>query len=121
MEIRTDMARRHRAWRVGSGIGLDELLPDGPEGQRNLALALIVERLIDLAAKLATARALDETTALNSLGMTLGLREVNIKEVCAALGWLDMAQPSIEDALQRRLRDVKFALGAKTQVAAVDE
>src|SRR5215472_14411683 len=33
--------------------GLDELLPDGPERQRNLALALIVERLIDPAEKLA--------------------------------------------------------------------
>jgi hypothetical protein len=53
--------------------------------------------------------------------MTLGLREVNVKEVCAALDWLGMAQPSIADALQRHLRDVKFALGAKTQVAAVDE
>jgi hypothetical protein len=36
---------------VAHQIGLDELLPDGPERQRNLALALIVERLIDPAAK----------------------------------------------------------------------
>jgi hypothetical protein len=83
-------------------IGLDELLPDGPERQRNLALALIVERLIDPAAKLATARALDETTATNSLGVTLGLGEVKAKEVYAALDWLGMAQSSIEDALARR-------------------
>src|SRR5215470_6990528 len=54
-------------------IGLDELLPDGPERRRNLALALIVARLIDPAAKLATARALDETTAIHSLGVTLGM------------------------------------------------
>jgi hypothetical protein len=83
-------------------IGLDELLPEGPERQRNLALALIVERLVDPAAKLATARALDETTATNSLGVTLGLGEVKAKEVYAALDWLGMAQPSIEDALARR-------------------
>ena len=87
---------------VAHQIGLDELLPDGPERQRNLALALIVERLIDPAAKLATARALDETTAINSLGVTLGLGEVKAKEVYAALDWLGMAQPSIEDALARR-------------------
>jgi hypothetical protein len=87
---------------VARQIGLDELLPDGPERQRNLALALIVERLIDPAAKLATARALDERTAINSLGMTLGLGEVNVNEVYAALDWLGMAQSSIEDALARR-------------------
>ena len=61
-----------------------------------------MERLIDPAAKLATARALDETTAINSLGVTLGLGEVKAKEVYAALDWLGMAQSSIEDALARR-------------------
>jgi transposase len=83
-------------------IGLDELLPDGPERQRDLALALIVERLIDPAAKLATARALDETTAINSLGVTLGLSAVHVNELYAALDWLGLAQASIEDALARR-------------------
>jgi len=83
-------------------IGLDELLPDGPERQRKLALALIVARLIDPAPKLATARALDETTALNSLGLTLGLGEVKAKDVYAALDWLGLAQASIEDVLARR-------------------
>jgi hypothetical protein len=83
-------------------IGLDQLLPDGPERRRNLALALIVARLIDPAAKLATARALDEATATNSLGVTLGLGAVNVKEVYAALDWLGMAQSSIERALARR-------------------
>src|SRR5258708_10655155 len=83
-------------------IGLDQLLPDGPERRRNLALALIVARLIDPAAKLATARALDETTATHALGVTLGLGAVNFKEVYASLDWLGMAQPSIETALARR-------------------
>jgi hypothetical protein len=104
MEIVRALPHGHVAAALGMArqIGLDELLPNGPERQRNLALALIVERLIDPAAKLATARALDETTALNSLGMTLGLGEVKAKEVYAALDWLGMAQPSIEDALARR-------------------
>jgi transposase len=83
-------------------IGLTELLPDGPERQRDLALALIVERLIDPAAKLATARALDEDTAINSLGVTLGLGKVHVNELYAALDWLGLAQTSIEDALARR-------------------
>jgi transposase len=83
-------------------IGLTELLPDGPERQRDLALALIVERLIDPAAKLATARALDEDTAINSLGVTLGMGKVHVNELYAALDWLGSAQTSIEDALARR-------------------
>jgi hypothetical protein len=104
MEIVRALPHGHVAAALGMArqIGLDELLPDGPERQRSLALALIVERLIDPAAKLATARALDERTAINSLGMTLGLGEVNAKEVYAALDWLGMAQSSIEDALARR-------------------
>jgi hypothetical protein len=104
MEIVRALPHGHVAAALGVArqIGLDELLPDGSERQRNLALALIVERLIDPAAKLATARALDETTAINSLGVTLGLGEVKPKEVYAALDWLGMAQSSIEDALARR-------------------
>jgi hypothetical protein len=83
-------------------IGLDRLLPRRPERQRKLALALIVARLIDPAAKLATARALDATTAIHSLGATLGLGAVTAKEVYAALDWLGRAQPAIEKALARR-------------------
>jgi hypothetical protein len=113
MEIMRALPHGHVAAALGMArrIGLDELLPDGPERQRSLALALIVERLIDPAAKLATSRALDERTAINSLGMTLGLGEVNVKEVYAALDWLGMAQPSIEEALaQRHLHDGTLVL-----------
>jgi hypothetical protein len=113
MEIVRALPHGHVAAALGLArqIGLDELLPAGPERQRNLALAMIVERLIDPASKLATARALDEATATNSLGVTLGLGEVNSKEVYAALDWLGMAQPSIEDALARRhLRDGTLVL-----------
>jgi hypothetical protein len=113
MEIVRALPHGHVAAALGMArqIGLDELLPDGPERLRNLALALIVERLIDPAAKLATARALDQTTAINSLSVTLGLGEVNVKEVYAALDWLGMAQSSIEDALARRhLRDGTLVL-----------
>jgi Transposase DDE domain len=113
MEIVRSLPHGHVAAVLGMvrQIGLDELLPDGSERRRNLALALIVERLIDPAAKLATARVLNETTALNSLGLTLGLGEVSAKEVYAALDWLGMAQPSIEDALARRhLRDGTLVL-----------
>src|SRR5260370_9641340 len=90
MEIMRALPHGHVAAPLGAArqVGLDDLLPDRPERLANLALSLIVERLIDPAAKLATARALDETTAINSLGMTLGLGQVNAKQVYAALDFL---------------------------------
>jgi hypothetical protein len=42
--------------------------PKGPERQAKLILAMIVARVIEPAAKLATARQLSETTAAHSLG-----------------------------------------------------
>lgn len=92
-------------------IDLERLLPRGPARRRQLALALIVARLLEPAAKLATARALDATTASHSLGATLGLERVSAKEVYAALDWLGQAQPAIERALARRhLRDGTLVL-----------
>ncbi len=72
-------------------IGLDALLPAAPERKRNLAMALIVARLIDPESKLATARALDEETASHSLGALLGLGQVSANDVYQALDWLGRA------------------------------
>lgn len=83
-------------------IGLDRLLPRANERRINVALGLIVGRLVDPASKLATARALDETTAIHSLGATLGLGRVGANEVYATLDWLGSAQAAIEAALARR-------------------
>lgn len=83
-------------------IKLERLLPWASDRRGKLALALIVARLIDPASKLATARALDETTALHSLGATLGLGAVHAKEVYATLDWLGAAQAAIERGLARR-------------------
>ena len=104
LEILRALPHGHVAAALGTArrVGLDRLLPRGPERRRELALALIVARLIDPAAKLATARALDETTAIHSLGATLGLGAVSAKEVYATLDWLGAAQPTIETALARR-------------------
>jgi len=67
-----------------------------------LALALIVARLLDPAAKLATARALDPATASHSLGAALDLGRVGATEVYAALDWLGRQQGRIEATLARR-------------------
>src|SRR4029453_5773433 len=52
-------------------IKLDRVLPRALERRTQLALGLIVPRLLEPASKLATARGLDEATALSSLGTTL--------------------------------------------------
>src|SRR6266446_2880359 len=44
-----------------------------PQRRRDLALALIVARLLEPAAKLSTARMLDPATSTHSLGVMLGL------------------------------------------------
>src|SRR5215469_1045670 len=84
-------------------IALDALLPRrAPQRRRDLALALIVARLLEPAAKLATARMLDPATASHSLGEVLGLGRVAAKEVYAALDWLGREQRFIEAKLARR-------------------
>src|SRR6266849_1504466 len=84
-------------------IALDTVLPRrAPQRRRDLALALIVARLLEPAAKLATARMLDPATATHSLGEMLGLGRVTAKEVYAALDWLGSEQPFIEATLARR-------------------
>jgi Transposase DDE domain len=84
-------------------IALDTVLPRrAPQRRRDLALALIVARLLDPAAKLATARMLDPATASHSLGEMLKLGNVAAKEVYAALDWLGREQPFIEATLARR-------------------
>src|ERR1700759_1745805 len=84
-------------------IALEGVLPRrAPQRRRDLALALIVARLLDPAAKLATARMLDPATACHSLGEMLELGKVTAKEIYAALDWLGREQPFIEATLARR-------------------
>ncbi len=86
---------------IARRIGLDRLV-SGPQRKRDLALALIVARLIEPAAKLATARALDEATASTALGPALGLGTVTANEIYAALDWLGAQQDKIETKLAKR-------------------
>ena len=84
-------------------IELDALLPRrASQRRRDLALALIVARVLDPAAKLATARMLDPSTASHSLGEVLGPGSVTAREVYATLDWLGSEQGFIEASLARR-------------------
>jgi len=92
-------------------LGLDRLLPGKPKRLSKLALALIVARVIEPAAKLATARQLSAETAAHSLGAVLDLGHVDEDELYAALDRLGAAQPTIEAALAKRhLRDGALVL-----------
>jgi hypothetical protein len=69
-------------------IDLAALLPHRmPQRKRDLAVGLIIARMLDPAAKLATARMLDPRTASHSLGEALGLGGVTAKEIYATLDW----------------------------------
>src|SRR4249920_1492098 len=92
-------------------LALDRLLPRRPERLAKLALALIVARVVEPAAKLSTARQLSGATASHSLGAVLGLAEVDEDELYRALDGLGAAQPAIEKALARRhLKDGTLVL-----------
>src|SRR5437763_4394794 len=90
VEIERALPHGHVAAALGTArkLGLDRLLPRRPERLAKLALALVVARVIEPAAKLATARQLTAATAAHSLGAALGLGEVDEDELYAALDLL---------------------------------
>jgi hypothetical protein len=81
-------------------LKLDQLLPDQP--QRARVLALLAQRVLQPASKLATARALRRETAHSTLGEELGVETVDEDNLYEALDWLLSQQPEIEAALARR-------------------
>jgi Transposase DDE domain len=103
LEIRRALPYGHVAAALGTArrIGLDRLLA-GPKRRRDLALALVVARLVEPAAKLATARALSEATASTALGPALGLGSVSANEIYDTLDWLGARQERIEAMLAKR-------------------
>ncbi len=104
-EIRRSLPHGHvvAALATAQQIGLDDLLPRrGTKRHRALAFGLIIARLLDPAAKLATARMLDTATASHSLGEVLDLGSVTARELYATLDWLVSEQAFIETALAHR-------------------
>lgn len=84
-------------WQAARQLGLPGLL--GPAGrQRDLALALIVARVLRPASKLATTRWWADTT----LAADLGVADASTDEVYAAMDWLQGRQDQIERRLARR-------------------
>lgn len=87
-------------WAQAKALGLPALL--GPAGRsRDLALALIVSRVVHPASKLSTASWWADTT----LGADLDLTGASTDEVYAAMDWLVRRQEQIEAKLARRHLD----------------
>jgi transposase len=79
-------------------LGLDRLIAAKRCRERDLVLAMIVERLIHPASKLATTRLWHSTT----LAQELGVGAADEDDLYAAMDWLLARQERIEAALSRR-------------------
>ena len=87
-------------------LQLDSILDPAPSRQRDLAIAMIVSRILEPASKLATARGLHSDTLHYSLGEVLDLDSADETELYQAMDWLLPQQARIEQALaQRQLAD----------------
>src|SRR5271170_6978022 len=82
---------------MAATLGLPALL--GPAGrQRDLALALIISRVVQPGSKLSTLTWRDDTT----LGADLGVADASTDDIYAAMDWLEHRQDAIEARLAAR-------------------
>ena len=79
-------------------LGLAELLASQPSRQRDLVLAMLVERLVHPRSKLACTRHWQDST----LAATLGVADAEVEELYGALDWLLARQSRIERKLAAR-------------------
>lgn len=88
-------------------LALDTVIAPKRSRERDLVLALLIERLMHPCSKLATTRLWNTTT----LGETLGVQDTDVDEVYAALDWLLARQGAIQHKLAaRHLHDDGVAL-----------
>ena len=93
----------HAAAVLGSlrRLHLDSFLDPQPSRLRDLAIAMIVARIIEPASKLATARGLHSDTLNSTLGECLQLDSCTETELYEAMDWLLVRQPRIESQLAK--------------------
>jgi transposase len=88
-------------------LELARLIDRQPSGERDLVLAMAVQRVLEPGSKLSMARALARST----LGAELGLEGADQDDLYRAMDWLLERQRRIEDRLARRhLRDGELVL-----------
>src|SRR5688572_4380833 len=104
LEIIRSMPHGHVAAVLGTlrQLKLDQMLERSWSRSRDLAVAMIVARVLDPQSKLATARGLKAETACDSLSATLGAGSVDEDDLYEAMDWLLPRQQSIEQQLAKR-------------------
>ena len=83
-------------------IGLDRIIASRPSKRRDIALGMIVARVIDPQSKLATARGLSDETGFSSLGEVLDIAGVDTDDLYDTMDWLLTRQCRIENKLANR-------------------
>ena len=101
-------------------LGLERILHSRPSRARTLVVAMIVARILDPQSKLATARGLDDETALNSLGEELGLGDADADALYEAMDWLLPRQAGIEKRLAKQIEKLRKRFGL-TRVVLVGD
>jgi hypothetical protein len=109
LSIERSLPHGHVAAALGTirKIALDRLILSTAKDEdslrhRDLVVGLLADRLAAPRSKLGFVRAVNEETAMTSLGPVLGLGKVAEREVYGALDWLLTQQTRIENALARR-------------------
>jgi transposase len=108
-EIERSLSAGHvmAALSMARRLDLARLLDRKPSRERDLVMAMICERVIAPASKLATARALGSSTLAEELNVT----DADEDDLYAALDWLLDRQEKVEDRLARRhLKDGEIVL-----------
>ena len=83
-------------------IGLDRLLCSTRCRERDLVLAMIVDRVISPGSKLSGSVGLNEQTAQNTLAEELQLGDVDVHDLYGAMDWLLARQKRIENKLVKK-------------------
>jgi len=83
-------------------LQLDRLIDKHPSDELDLVLAMIAERILEPASKLATSRALHPDTLTSTLSELLHLDSPTEDELYRAMDWLLPQQARIEQALAKR-------------------
>ena len=83
-------------------LDLENMIASQPSRFRRLVTAMVVQRILDPASKLATARELCAETAASTLGQELQVEDLDEDDLYAAMDWLLERQDQIEAKLARK-------------------
>jgi hypothetical protein len=83
-------------------LDLENIVASQPSRFRCLVTAMVAQRILDPASKLATARELCAETAASTLGQELEVQDLDEDELYAAMDWVWERQEQIEAKLARK-------------------